>query len=167
MIPQAVLMAAKEIKKFPFQLVTRHGDMVVNSRNTIILEVTRAINAMESYFGNYTPYVMYRNDTWEWIPDFTYGIGSIVTYQGEMYVSQVAGNLGRNPATDHTAWNLLTGIDNVRFAIGGGQYVNGTVMGSQVTFSEQDVVTLTKYTYTARTITERDGVPDITVSYDD
>ena len=167
MIPQAVLMAAKETKKLPFQLVIRHGDTIINSRNTIIPEVTRAINAADIYTNNYIPYLMYRNDTWEWVSDFTYGIGSVVVYQGEMYTSLINGNLGIIPSTHPEAWSLLTGISNVRFAIGNDQYVSGTVVGSQVTFSEQDVVTLTKYTYTPVTLTERDGVPNITVSYDD
>ena len=97
MVPQPVLMAARELKKLPFQLVTRHGDTVINSRNTIVLEVTRAIDALDSISQEYVPYIMFRNDTWEWVADFTYALGSVVTKDGELYISLVNDNLGHAP----------------------------------------------------------------------
>ena len=107
MIPQAVLMAAKETKKLPFQLVTRHGDIIVNSRNTIVLEITRAINAMETVEQAYTPYVMYRNDTWEWLPDYTYGVGAVVLYDGKLFASTAPNNLGNAPFKGSEYWTMV------------------------------------------------------------
>ena len=108
MIPQSVLMAAKETKKLPFQLVTRHGDTVINSRNTIVLEITRAINAMESVESAYTPYVMYRNDTWAWVADFTYDTGAVVTYDGDIYVATQP-SMGQRPSDDSEYWKPSVG----------------------------------------------------------
>lgn len=86
-IPQPILMAAKETRKLPFQLVTRHGDTVINSRNTIVLTVTRAIDAMGPTEEMYSPYIMLRNDSWEWVSDFHYKAGSVVTKDGEIYIA--------------------------------------------------------------------------------
>lgn len=108
MVPQAVLMAAKETKKLPFQLVTRHGNTVINSRNTIVLEITRAINAMESVESAYTPYVMYRNDTWAWVADFTYDTGAVVTYDGDIYVATQP-SMGQRPSDDSEYWKPSVG----------------------------------------------------------
>ena len=106
-IPQPILMAAKELKKLPLQLVLREGDSIVNSRNTIILEITRAINAMHSVAQVYEPDLMFRNDTWEWFPDYTYSIGSVVTYEGAIYISLVDGNLGNDPTeTEGVYWTI-------------------------------------------------------------
>lgn len=136
MIPQSVLMAAKETKKLPFQLVTRHGDTVINSRNTIVLEITRAINAMESVESAYTPYIMYRNDTWEWVEDFTYDTGAVVVYNGEMYTSLSDDNLGYQPDENPEKWALLSGIESV--TLGG---IEGTKDGSSITFTSAQVFT--------------------------
>lgn len=107
-IPQPVLMSAKETKKLPFQLVIRQGDIVECSRNTIVLEVTRAINAMHSISKAYAPYVMFRDDSWGWLENFTYSEGAVVTYEGEVYVSLVNDNKGNNPAEDDgTYWHSL------------------------------------------------------------
>lgn len=108
MVPQAVLMAAHDIKKLPFQLVTRHGETVINSRNTIALEITRAINAMESTIENYAPYIMYRNDTWGWIEDFTYDTGAVVTYDGDIYVATQP-SMGQRPSIDSEYWEPSVG----------------------------------------------------------
>ena len=135
-IPQAILMAAKETKKLPFQLVTRHGDTIINSRNTIVLEITRAINAMESIESAYTPYVMYRNDTWEWVEDFTYDTGAVVVYNGEMYTSLADDNLGYEPDENPEKWFLLTGVESV--VLGS---IEGTRAGSSITFTSAQVFT--------------------------
>lgn len=157
MIPQAVLMAAKDLKKLPFQLVIRHGDILINSRNTIILEITRAINAMESVFSNYVPYVMYRNDTWEWISDFTYNTGSIVVYNGEMYTSLVDDNKGYIPNQNSDKWFLLTGVENVVL-----DDIQGTRVGSEITFTSAQVFTAAGFASTPESLDEQDRAPIIT-----
>jgi len=157
-IPQAILMAAKETKKLPFQLVTRHGDTIINSRNAIVLEITRAINAMESVESAYTPYVMYRNDTWEWIEDFTYGAGSVVVYNGEMYTSLSDDNLGYQPDENPEKWSLLSGIESV--TLGG---IEGTKDGSSITFTSAQVFTATGLTSVTVSVNELD-VPTATWS---
>ena len=111
-IPQAILMAVKETKKLPFQLVTRHGDTVINSRNAIVLEITRAINAMESIDQTYSPYVMYRNDTWEWIDDFHYDVGSVVSYEGHLYIA-IQPSIGQEPSLDSEYWRSAGGAINL------------------------------------------------------
>ena len=153
-IPQAVLMAAKETKKLPFQLVTRHGDTVINSRNTIVLEITRAINAMESVNQAYTPYVMYRNDTWEWIEDFTYDTGAVVVYNGEMYTSLSDNNLGFQPDENPEKWSLLTGVESI---VLGGEV--GTRVGSSITFTSAQVFTAAGFASEPRTISENERIP--------
>ena len=110
MIPQPVLMAAKEMKKLPFQLVTRHGDTVINSRNTITLVVTRAIDAVGTVTETYRPYVMFRNDTWAYDPDISYRTGAVVTYDGEMYVA-TQDSLGKTPSHDSVYWHLNIGAE--------------------------------------------------------
>lgn len=134
MIPQPVLMAAKEQKKLPFQLVMRHGDTVINTRNAITLEITRAINAMESIQEAYSPYIMYRNDTWEWIEDFTYDKGAVVVYNGEMYTSLTNDNLGNQPDENNDKWALLTGVESIVL-----NNVVGTREGTVIKFSEADL----------------------------
>ena len=115
-VPQSVLMAAKETRKLPFQLVLRHGDTIINSRNTIILEITRAINADNSVIDVYAPYIMYRDDSWAWVSDFTYKTGSVVTYDGEMYISKIDGNIGHQPSpTDNSPyWGWLEDLPDER-----------------------------------------------------
>lgn len=103
MVPQAVLMAAKETKKLPIQLVTRHDDVQINSRNTIILEITRAINALDSVVSVYEPFVMYRNDTWAWNPNIPYDVGSVVTYEGDIYVAKQK-SIGQTPFAGSEYW---------------------------------------------------------------
>lgn len=152
MVPQAVLMAAKEIKRFPFQLVMRKGNTIINSRNTLILEITRAINAMGSYISNYAPYVMYRDDTWEWIPDFTYGTGAVVVYNGEMYTSLSDGNRGYRPDQYVDKWALLTGLENV--VLGG---ISGTRTGATVSFTSAQVFTAAGFAEQNVQVTELDA----------
>ena len=103
MVPQAVLMAAKETKKLPIQLVTRHDDVQINSRNAIVLEITRAINALESVESAYEPFVMYRNDTWAWNPNIPYDVGSVVTYEGDIYVATQQ-STGQTPFAGSEYW---------------------------------------------------------------
>ena len=136
MIPQAILMAAKESKKLPFQLVMRHGDVIINSRNTITLDITRAINAMDGIAQTYAPYIMLRDDSWEWVEDFTYKEGAVVTYNGTVYISLINGNLGLNPSGHPEAWNagMDTGIDNVVLA-----GVEGTRIGNSIIFTEEQI----------------------------
>ena len=157
-IPQAILMAAKETKKLPFQLVTRHGDTVINSRNTVVLEITRAINAMESVESTYTPYIMYRNDTWEWIEDFTYDTGAVVVYNGEMYTSLADDNLGYEPDENPEKWFLLTGVESV--VLGS---IEGTRVGSSITFTSAQVFSATGLTSAPVSVNELD-VPAVTWS---
>lgn len=165
MIPQPVLMSTRDTKKLPFQLVLRHGDTIINSRNTIVLEVTRAINAMENVEEIYGPYVMYRNDTWEWIEDFTYDTGAVVVYNGEMYTSLIDDNLGLTPSEHSEVWNLLTGVESV--VIGG---IEGTRTGSTIVFTNEQVATLVnnviKLDFTPMSLEERTNATG-TVTYDD
>lgn len=152
MVPQAILMAAHDIKKMPFQLVTRHGDTVINSRNTIVLEITRAINSAQSMIENYMPYLMYRNDTWEWISDFTYDKGAVVVYNGELYSSLIDNNRNITPP-DHTdKWFLLTGIETVYLADEA-----GTRDGNAISFTSAQVFTAAGFTKTPVTVTELDA----------
>lgn len=115
-IPQSILMATRETHKLPFQLVLRHGDTIINSRNTIVLEVTRAINAANSVAEVYGPYIMYRDDSWGWISDFTYKAGSVVTYDGELYISKIDGNKNHRPTpTDNSPyWGWLEDMPDER-----------------------------------------------------
>ena len=107
MVPQPVLMAAKELKKLPLQLVIREGDAIINSRNTITLDITRAINTLQTINNVYAPDLMFRDDTWEWAEDYTYSIGSVVVYDGAIYISLADDNLGNNPAeTEGTYWTI-------------------------------------------------------------
>lgn len=160
MVPQPVLMAAREQKKLPFQLVMRHGDTIINTRNTITLEVTRAINAMESIQETYGPYIMYRNDTWEWIEDFTYGEGAVVTYNGEMYTSLTDDNLGYQPDENDDKWSLLTGVEEV--SLGG---IIGERDGSQIVFTSAEVFQAAGFTIedTPTSLNEQDRVPIIII----
>lgn len=161
MVPQPVLMAAKEQKKLPFQLVMRHGDTIINTRNAITLEITRAINAMESIQEAYGPYIMYRNDTWEWLPDFTYDKGAVVVYNGEMYTSLSDDNLGNQPDTHPDDWSLLTGLEGVILG-----NVEGRREGSQVIFSSAEVFQAAGFTIedTPTSLNEQDRVPIITIN---
>lgn len=134
MVPQAILMGARETKKLPLQIVMRHGDTVINSRNAVTLDITRAINAMSSIQEVYGPYIMYRNDTWAWIEDFTYGEGAVVTYNGEMYTSLTDDNLGYQPDENADKWSLLTGLEGV--SLGG---IDGERRGSQIIFTSEQV----------------------------
>jgi len=107
MVPQPVLMAARELKKLPLQLVIREGDAIINSRNTITLDITRAINALQTINNVYAPDLMFRDDTWEWMEDYTYSIGSVVVYDGAIYISLADDNLGNNPAeTEGMYWTI-------------------------------------------------------------
>lgn len=110
-IPVEILAATHEYKKLPFQVVLRDGNMVINSRNTITLETTRAINATGAVAELYTPYVMYRNDSWAWESNFTYKIGAVVSYRGSLYISAIDNNLGNNPGEVQSprAWIEVTG----------------------------------------------------------
>ena len=155
MIPQSVLMATKETKKLPFQLVTRHGDTIINSRNTIVLEITRAINAMESVENAYAPYIMYRNDTWEWVEDFTYDTGAVVVYNGEMYTSLIDDNLGYQPDENPEKWSLLTGVESV--VLGG---IEGTRAGTSITFTSEQVFEAAGFVSEPKTITENEKIPE-------
>ena len=96
-IPKDVLKAAANTKKLPFQLVIIDGSKVINSRNTLTLEVTRSIDAVESVREKYQPYLMLRDDTWEWVSNVTYRAGSVVTYNGFVYVSLIDDNLNNVP----------------------------------------------------------------------
>ena len=160
MVPQPVLMAAKEQKKLPFQLIMRHGDVMYNTRNAIILEITRAINAMESIQEAYSPYIMYRNDTWAWIEDFTYGEGAVVTYNGEMYTSLTDDNLGNQPDTHPEDWSLLTGVEEV--SLGG---IVGERVGSQIVFTSAEVFQAAGFTIedSPTSLDEQDRVPIIII----
>ena len=160
MVPQPILMGARETKKLPLQIVMRHGDTVINSRNAIILDITRAINAMQSIQEVYGPYIMLRDDTWEWIEDFTYKTGSVVVYEGEMYTSLVDDNLGNQPDTHPEDWSLLTGLEGV--SLGG---IDGTRVGSQVIFTSEQVFEAAGFTIedTPTSLDEQDRVPIIII----
>lgn len=136
-IPQPVLMSARELKRLPFQLVLRHDDVIINSRNAITLEITRAINAMESIVQGYVPYVMLRDDSWGWLEDFTYKEGAVVTYEGQIYVSLIDDNLGLDPAENPEAWDEIIGIDSVSLA-----GVEGTRIGDSIVFTEEQIDSL-------------------------
>lgn len=111
-IPVQILKATEQTRnKLPFQLVLRHGDVIINSRNTITLDINRAINAMETVIQDYVPYVMFRNDTWEWLPDFTYKKDVVVIYNGEIYISLRDGNLGNVPSEHPEDWSNAIGED--------------------------------------------------------
>jgi hypothetical protein len=161
MIPQPVLMSTRDTKKLPFQLVLRRGDTIINSRNTIVLEVTRAINAMENVEETYGPYVMYRNDTWEWIEDFTYDEGAIVYYEENLYASLIDGNLGHDPLNYPEYWKKLTDssatirLVNVKL---GNEY--GTVKGNVAEFTAAQVLAGAEFVESnpARPVNERDVV---------
>lgn len=112
-IPTEVLRAAAKTRKLPFQLVLRDGNVTINSRNTLTMEVTRAIDAMETVQETYGPYIMLRDDTWSWLENFTYKKGSIVSYEGNMYVSLVDQNLGNIPPGQWESseyWKLNVGL---------------------------------------------------------
>lgn len=133
MIPQPVLMAAREQKKLPFQLVMRHGDTVINTRNAVTLEITRAINAMELIHEEYAPYIMYRNDTWEWLEDFTYSEGAVVVRGDRLFISLSDDNLGHDPL--ETEGEYWAPADNA-----GVIYLNGekTVLNESVSIYVPD-----------------------------
>lgn len=154
MIPQAVLMSAKETKKLPFQLVTRHGDTIVNSRNTIVLEITRAINAMESVDQAYTPYVMFRNDTWEWLPDYTYGVGAVVLYDNKLYASTAEHNINNVPSGDSEYWTTVSS-DNI------GGVILDDIVGTKdsqdnICFTSEQVFAAAHFAKTAVSLIEQD-----------
>lgn len=108
-IPAEILAATHEYKKLPFQLVLRDGDTVINSKNTITLATTRAIDATGTVARLYEPYVMYRNDSWGWEPNFTYKKGAVVSYQGSLYVSLINDNLNHVPDDTSGAWSEVSG----------------------------------------------------------
>ena len=161
MVPQPILMGARETKKLPLQIVMRHGDTIINSRNAVTLDITRAINAMQSIQEVYGPYIMLRDDTWEWIEDFTYKTGSVVVYDGEMYTSLVDDNRGYVPDENNDKWFMLTGVESV--VLNG---VAGTRTGTVISFTESDLNTAMKLTYAPRTLDETDCATG-TVTYDD
>lgn len=102
-LPESILSKASRDKRLPFQLVLRQGDEVIASKNAVTLEVSRSINALGTIEDVYTPYIMFRDSSWAWIDDVTYSEGTVVTYEGHIYVSLVDGNLGNIP-TDETKW---------------------------------------------------------------
>lgn len=110
-VPTDILAAAAKTRKFPFQLVLRDGDTVINSRNTLTLDITRAIDAEQGLEERYKPYIMYRDESWAWMEDFTYKIGSVVSHKGELFVSLVDSNLGNEPEkyNDTQYWSTITG----------------------------------------------------------
>ena len=52
-IPNAILRATKDVHRLPLQLILANDSQVINSRNTIVLETTTAIDATTS--GNEIP----------------------------------------------------------------------------------------------------------------
>lgn len=107
-IPRSILAAAAKTRKLPFQLVIRDGEKVINSRNTLTLDITRAINATSDVEDEYRPYLMYRGESWAWTEDFTYSEGAVVTYDGYIFVSKVNSNTGNVPNTvgDDPYWRI-------------------------------------------------------------
>ena len=121
-VPTDVLMATAKTRKLPFQLVFRDGDVIVNSRNTITLDITRAIDAMDTLQEAYGPYIMLRDDSWVWMENFTYKKGSVVTYDGYIYVSLVDNNLGNVPDVTNLGpyWKLNIAGDAFTAILGNG-----------------------------------------------
>ena len=107
-VETSILNAARLYKRLPFQLVIFTPGSVTNSKNTITLVVTRAIDAVGTTIEAYQPYVMFRNDTWAWNPDIKYKVGSVATYEGKMYVA-ISNSVGKNPSTEPGFWQLNEG----------------------------------------------------------
>lgn len=112
-IPTYVLSAATKARKLPFQLVLRDGDRTINSRNTLTMNITRAIDSMRDVQDSLYPYIMLRGENWEWMSNFSYSVGSIVSYKGNLYVSLTNKNLGNIPpgmyeTSEH--WKLNIGL---------------------------------------------------------
>lgn len=107
-VETSVLNAARLYKRLPFQLVIYGSNSVTNSKNTITLVVTRAIDSVGTTIDAYQPYVMFRNDTWAWDSSIKYKTGSVTTYEGKIYVA-LQNNLGKNPSTETEYWQLNEG----------------------------------------------------------
>ena len=106
-VETSILNAARLYKRLPLQLVIFTPGSVTNSKNTITLVVTRAIDALGTTVEAYQPYVMFRNDTWAWNADIKYKTGSIVSYEGRIYVA-LQDSLGKYP-TNTDYWMLNQG----------------------------------------------------------
>ena len=121
-VPKNILAAASKTKKLPFQLVLRDGDIQINSRNTLIVDITRAIDATDEIERYYGPYLMFRDESWAWIENFTYKKGSVVTYDGYIYVSLVDDNRGNVPDVTNSGpyWKLNIAGDAFTAFLGNG-----------------------------------------------
>jgi hypothetical protein len=110
-VPRAIFAAAAKTRKLPFQLVIRDGVRTINSRNTLTLEVTRAIDATKDVEEEYSPHIMYRGDSWAWHPDVVYSIGSVVTFSGHIFVSLTDDNVGNapQPGVEDDYWKEAAG----------------------------------------------------------
>jgi hypothetical protein len=97
---------------------------------------------------------MYRNDTWDWLSDFTYKTGSVVTYLGDLYVSRIDDNLNITPWDHPEAWELLSGIEHV--IIGS---VMGTRVNTTVIFTESQMYEALELDFTGDSIVHHDGMP--------
>lgn len=107
-IPRVILSAAARTRKLPFQLVIRDADRVINSRNTLTLDITRAIDATDELEDEYTPYLMYRGESWSWVEDVSYSEGAVVTHAGYLFISRKDGNIGNVPQVigDDPYWRI-------------------------------------------------------------
>ncbi len=116
----AVLMAARDLRRLPFQLVLTKGDVTINSRNAIVLQVTRAIDSVGTIVDVYRPAIMFLGSSWGWKSDVRYKEGSAVTYLGYVYVATQE-SLNKVPNENPDYWLTATGPqgDNVVMDIEG------------------------------------------------
>lgn len=85
--------------------------VVVNS-SKLILRVTVLPDAFAELAGAYGNQVMLRTDSWDWVPEWSYDETSFVYYQGDLWRSVQADNLGHAPAKDSLWWEPV-GADGV------------------------------------------------------
>lgn len=107
-LTSAIMNATSSDKKLPFQLVLWKDDgEVINSRNTIVLTTTRAIDSQGSVEDVYTPFLMYRDTSWDWQSPFTYHKNSIVWHNGYLWRSLADDNTNNEPSNVSTYWALV------------------------------------------------------------
>jgi hypothetical protein len=82
----------------------------------LTLDITRAIDADGAATETYKPYIMLRDESWAWMENFTYKVGSIVSHKGEMFVSLTDSNLGNDPVPyeDTEFWSTIMGPQGIQ-----------------------------------------------------
>lgn len=138
-----VLMAAREMRRLPFQLVLTKGDVTINSRNAIILQTTRAVDAVGTIIDVYRPALMFLGDSWNWKSDIKYKKGSTVTYNDFPYVSMADDNLNNEPFSQSEYWKAARGPmgNSVRGKIENGvlTVINYDYEDREISFSHENV----------------------------